>query len=606
MVLYHNYCIVFHPNALWFEKSFNFKYNIMKLFYSLLFALFSTLPLYAQNTEYTDGVFFVNEDWYGHQNGSVNFLNSDGTWEYNIFREVNDGRELGCTTQFGTIYGDKFFLVSKQEQDPGSAVLGSRFAVCDAKTMVILQEFPYIATDMSGKSIADGRSFLGVNEHKGYIGTSNGIWVFDIDKLEIGDQIAGTENPNESGYGQLYHAQIGSMVRTDDYVFALHQENGILVIDPETDQLIRTIAAPTYIDSGETKSRGFGAIVQSKDGNLWISMAQTTDGMGAALPYFLRLNPHTLETEEIEIPTTDNIELIPNSWYAWTADAFCASVKENKIYWGGNNNNSWFVGYRIFCYDIDKKEFSKVYDFDLMPGNWRLYGTGFRIHPVTDELYCSLYHDSQDPTYQTVKISNTGELLAEYPMITNYWFPAMPVFPDLELPIVNNIPAITCSYGEVYTLSLKDFVTDADNIDAAIIKTVLSNSATELFEAKILNGILNITPLQNKKSSGTIVIQFNSNGKLASKNVEINIEAEDTSIGDLSNQNGSVYVKNNTLFVDNYNGYCISIYNVNGQKYKDIEVTSNKFESQLNLPQGIYILKVTNGKDSKTIKIILK
>lgn len=81
------------------------------------------------------------------------------------------------------------------------------------------QGIPYIATttktDKNGKetliSIADGRSYLPVDEHKGYIGTSNGIYVFDNDNLTIGGQIKGTGNPNDEGYGQLYYAQIGTM-----------------------------------------------------------------------------------------------------------------------------------------------------------------------------------------------------------------------------------------------------------------------------------------------------------------------------------------------------------------------------------------------------------
>ena len=41
----------------------------------------------AQSTsDYSDGVFFVNEDWYGHQNSTVNFLTNDGEWIYRVFQ----------------------------------------------------------------------------------------------------------------------------------------------------------------------------------------------------------------------------------------------------------------------------------------------------------------------------------------------------------------------------------------------------------------------------------------------------------------------------------------------------------------------------------------
>jgi len=208
------------------------------------------------DVDYSDGVFIVNEDWYGHQNSTVNFLTNQGEWIYRAFQKENPGRELGCTTQFGTIYGNRFYFVSKQERDPGAKITGSRFAVCDASTMEVIKEFPYIATttktDKNGKetliSIADGRSYLPVDEHKGYIGTSNGIYVFDNDNLTIGGQIKGTGNPNDEGYGQLYYAQIGTMVRANDYIFAIHQQYGLLVIDPKTDTLVRTIKAPLEKD----------------------------------------------------------------------------------------------------------------------------------------------------------------------------------------------------------------------------------------------------------------------------------------------------------------------------------------------------------------------
>ena len=60
----------------------------------------------AQSTsDYSDGVFFVNEDWYGHQNSTVNFLTNDGEWIYRVFQKENPDNQLGCTNQYGQIYG---------------------------------------------------------------------------------------------------------------------------------------------------------------------------------------------------------------------------------------------------------------------------------------------------------------------------------------------------------------------------------------------------------------------------------------------------------------------------------------------------------------------
>ena len=117
-----------------------------------------------ESVDYTKGTFIVNEDWYGHQNSSVNFLSDDGTWTYNAFQRENPGHELGCTSQFGTIYGDLLYIVSKQSKDGAASVEGSRLAVIDAKTMQVKKEFQTI-----NSAGADGRSFLGVDLTKGYM-----------------------------------------------------------------------------------------------------------------------------------------------------------------------------------------------------------------------------------------------------------------------------------------------------------------------------------------------------------------------------------------------------------------------------------------------------
>lgn len=582
----------------------------MKKIFSLLLLMSVSIIAVCQDnkeTEYTDGTFIVNEDWYGHQNSTINFITNGGEWIYRIFQKENPGKELGCTSQYGTIYGGKFYVVSKQEKDPGAKITGSRLAVCNAKTMKCLKEIQKIATDDKGESIADGRSFLGVNEKKGYVGTSNGIWVYDMETMTIGKQIKGTGNPNGSGYGKLYYAQIGTMVRTEDYVFAIHQNDGLKIIDADADTLIKTVAPPTYYDEKKkkTRSRGFGSIVQSKDGNLWISVAYDVSGNGATVPYLIKMNPYTFATDTLHIPNDKGIEDVPNSWYAWTADGFCASTQENKIYWLGQNGNSWFKGRRIFCYDIDKNEFSKVYDFEKLPGKWIMYGTGFRIHPITDELYCFMFHEFQDPTHQLARISKKGEMLATYPMIKNYWFPALPVFPDNFDPEVKDIPTINCDKGGSYTLKLNDWVSDKDNMNVSIVKTLVENSAPTLFSATVKNGKLIIKSLNNKDGVGSVTVRFNSNGKIVDKKIAVKIGIG-TDTDNISNDSHNIYMHDNTLFVENCLNYHVAVYDVYGRKVADMQITSDKYHRNMDLPQGIYIIRASKGANIVTKKVINK
>lgn len=464
--------------------------------------------------DYTKGTFIVNEDWYGHQNSTVNFLTDEGEWVYRVVQKENPGVELGATVQYGAIYGDKFFIIAKQPKDPGASITGGRITVCDAKTMKVLKQIENIAVDDNGSSIADGRGFLGVDEHKAYVGTSNGIYVLDLDKLEITGSIGGAGTDSDDPYQQLYGGQIGNMVRVNDRVFAVHQKNGLLVINPATDEVEQTVEAP--------EGWGFGSVVLSKDGNLWLSLAASS-GSGQADTRIVKLNPATLEQTIIECP--EGIFGPANSWYAWTPDCFCASKQNNVLYWNGGNS-SWFSGKTIYKYDIDSNTFSTFIDYNNDPDGWQIYGCSFRIDPVTDEAIVSLYKGYGDPTYVVRKYDNEGKQTAEYSMISNYWFPSLPVFPDNEAPVVADIDPVSITTEDSTTVSLKDVATDADNMDAAIVKTVKKVSDENVLKAEMTDGDLVITPLKAGKAD--ITIQINSNGKLAETVVSVEIsEATD-------------------------------------------------------------------------------
>lgn len=496
----------------------------MKKIYTLLSVLLCTTLAFAQEgNDYTKGVFIVNEDWYSHQNSTVNFLSDEGEWTYRVVQKENPGKELGCTNQYGQIYGGRFYFVAKQEKDPGANVTGGRFTVCDAKTMKIICQLPYIA-ETDGNSIADGRSCLGVDENKVYIGTNNGIYIFNTQSLQVTGKVAGI-NDNTS----LYTGQVGSMVRVDDYVFAVHQSEGVLVIDPTTDKVAKVIdftaivdkfnaflADNAKIDTDNKNSLPYpgSSIALSKDGNIWVPVAEGSGGSGATLPFLVKINPHSLQTEVVYINPDDGLCPPANSWYAWTPDGFCASNTENTLYWNGGFN-SWFSNTMIFKYDIDTGRTTKIIDLETIDNEgWKLYGCSLRPHPVTGNLYMSLYHDFGDNTYITRMTDKDGRKIADYSMISNYWFPSIPVFPDNEAPVIAQpIDDISLKIGTTATIDLKNLATDADNANAAIVKTLKNVSDQSILEARIQNGSLTITP--KKEGKAVVTIKVNSNGQLA-------------------------------------------------------------------------------------------
>lgn len=412
---------------------------------TLLICLTAATPegVAAQEADYSNGIIFVNEDWYGHQNSTLNFLRPDDTkgdyWQYRIIQSENPGMELGCTNQYGALWDNRLFLIAKQEKDPGANITGGRITVADAKTMKILHQQTHI--DPSGAQ-CDGRGFLGITPHKGYVSSSNGIWVFDLNTYSITGQVSGSANPNAGGNndkpntdptGALYHGQSGTMLEAAGKVFAAHQQYGILVIDPETDHVIHSIS----MDTIQAKA-GIGSIVKAKDGSLWASVAKNTQGTGATLPYIMRIDPQSLSLRIISIPP----DMYPpaNSWYAWTPDAFVASTQQNVLYWKGGPNR-WFSGTKIYKFDVNTETLSLFIDLEEEGANWKLYGCSMGVHPTTDEIYMTLYHEFGTPTYITRRYSPQGQKIRDYDMISNYWFPSLPLFA---------IPALNSNLTEIH------------------------------------------------------------------------------------------------------------------------------------------------------------
>ena len=402
-------------------------------------------------TDYTKGVFIVNEDWFGHQNSTVNYLLPDeddnNCWQYRVIQTVNPGKELGCTNQYGAIWNGRFYFIAKQEKDGGASVTGGRITVADAKTMKLIYQNTMI--DPSGAQ-CDGRAFVGVDEHKGYISSSNGIWVFDLDRNEVTRRVEGTENPES---GSLYTGQTGTMVRAGGYVFAAHQQHGLLVIDPTEDRVVNTIPMSIVAEDA-----GIGSVVVAKDGSVWASVAQSTAGDGSTLPYIVRVDPNTLETEVVAI--TDGSYSPANSWYAWTPDGLCASYQNNALYWNGGEN-SWFSNSMIFKFDVDTRTTTKIIDLSEEGEGWLLYGCSMRVHPQTDEIYMSLFQSFSDPTYITRRYDANGNKVRDYAMESHFWFPSLPVFPlspdnvpgtsvSVSAPDADNNIAIRVENGCVY------------------------------------------------------------------------------------------------------------------------------------------------------------
>ena len=428
--------------------------------------------------DYTKGVFIVNEDWFGHRNSTTNYLTRDGKFVY------NNTTEIGATACFGAAWGNRYYIIAKQAKDNGSKVEGGRITICDANSMRIIKQIENI-----GEKGKDGRSFCGVDEHKAYVSTSRGIYTLNLDEMTVGAAVKNADG------GDANLGECGNMVRLGDYVYATEYGKSLRIIDCNNDRIVATITAKVY------------SITMSKDGQLWVS---TDKGIS-------RVNTESRQLEEIALPS--GIGVPAKDIYAWKSDGLCASLQNNVIYWTASGWNPT----TIFKYDIDNNEFAKVVDLTSDANKWMMYSaSNLRVDPVTDNLYVSLFKAYGSQDYAVRIYDNKGTQLNEYELTQkNYWFPGMFVFPDVEDPIAGNIDAVNVEENKDAVVDLAKVCSDADNFQAAIVKSVKSVADNNVATATVKNGKLVVTGV--KTGNTTVTLNFCSNGISTTATVNVTV-----------------------------------------------------------------------------------
>ena len=581
---------------------------------------YCSLAISAQN--YTQGAFVLNEDWYGHNNSTLNFWNpTTGTIDYLIMQMANNYEfSLGCTSQYGQLYGDYIVITSKQERDPGEPadVQSGRITILNKKTLKPIGDeiHPLISVNENGKSDADGRGVCFVNNEKFYIGTSNGIYVFkwneqgktftwDSEEIIAGtgnELITGDEISNADGLGPLYKNQIGMMLRAQDYVFAIKQDLGVIVIDPENDNVVKIIEGC------------FSTMAQSKDGNIWVGVNYQEEGYESNLKYpygwngnawdgsqLMCINQYSLETRFVRL----EVGGVPQSWYAWTAGTLTASNTDNALYFVYTDPSAgqinWFRNCNLYRYDIDKDECEEIYNSET--DGLYFYGGAIQCNPKDGNIYAALYIGENIATQDWVYaiINNKGEMQQYQTPIKRYWYPAMFIFPDNDAPVIKNLSEVTISDDKPVEITLSDKVTDADSNNAAIIKKIKHVADPSLLNAEIVKGNLLLTPMG--QGSTSVEIDFNSNGKITTQTLSVNITNE--IVPDAIEKNNIkninvIPINGNLLITGLESPQQIYIYNALGHLVKHSVINNGDIISEL-MRGMLYIIRISN----QSFKIIL-
>lgn len=404
-----------------------------KLLLLFLLCLLPSLAATADDKEanFSDGFFIVNEDWYGHCNSTINWFGHDGRITKRVVQTVNgQAVQLGCTAPVGVISNGRMYVTSKQAQDPGASVAGGRLTVLDATTMNVLSQFQEFPNG------GDGRDVCAVSDSKVYVGSTQGIYILDTQSMAFAGMVSGSETA-----GDLYYGQVGTIVAVNGMAYAVSQDKGLLVIDPNVDMVVETLAVPDEVYSAnETFGMGaaadefsFGSVVY-KDGFLWLSVA-ATDGMGGARDCLVKFDPATKAMTTILMPA--DCHGPANSWYAWTPDGFCASAKDDYLFWNGGDG-SWFAKQTVYRYNVKTGETKLI--IDLQGSEDYLYGCCLRVNPETGDVILGLNMGAMYGNSYEIRIyTPDGDLRYTYVLDDgNYWFPSVPLFPQVERSLVAN------------------------------------------------------------------------------------------------------------------------------------------------------------------------
>lgn len=511
---------------------------------------------------FEDGLVFLNEEWFTHTSGSLNYIDTDGKVYYRAYGNQNGNMAFGATSCSGICYAGKYVIMSKQAWDNGDTrplKSGGRVVVFDAST------FKHIgAIDEIG---GDGRSCVGVTPSKVYLGTTKGIRVMNLDDITIADADIAGITLSRSG-------QIGDMIKAGKYVFAANIGTGLVIIDTETDQVVKSIAA-TKIQS----------VTQSKDGRVWIGCTNT----------LTPIDPTTLEVgQEYSIPGS-----IGCSSGSWRPGNLMTSTKENVLLWGvANYNGNAGTLYRWNLDEVeDPSTLTPVYTHGSTVDGVT-YGGGYGA-PIYDDR-TDTYVFATVPGFGAAALQNwyhfidatTGEVKHRIHLPEYWWFPGTPILPDKHAAEIALSDFELNINRDPYTVDLTDYVTDADNHDCNITLSLAEAPAAYADEvspvkaAKItLDGkTLTAAPLAAGTHTFTLVAE--SNGRVTSKDITVSVK-------DPSGVTSAEIATDVTYTV--YDAAGIRVASFKGQAASEAE--------SLGLTPGIYLVA---GSDNSTSKVIIR
>ena len=558
-----------------------------------------------------DGTFWLNEDWFDHTNGSINYIEKDGTIRYRAYESQNAYESFGCTSQYAMIFGGKLYVMSKQATDGGDTRKGGgRLVVADAKTLKKLVGIDDILDD------GDGRACVGVNSEKVYIGTTAGIAVFNPESLAITGKVEGIES------GSKYANQLGDMVCAGKFVFAIKQAYGTYVIDTDSDEVVATLGRE---EDGTVTAHPQGVTVTA-DGMVWIAATSSANGKATTLYCY---DPEDLSlVRTVEMPSHLSIVC---GWGAWRPTNFFADQEEVAIWFGSGVEASIVSGnsgYYRWDTKSDLASLKPVYVFptDLAGKDEKTMQAPYaavRYDSRSNELLIAATHGASSNyrnTWLHFVDCASGTISRTIRLKDYYWFPALPVFPDKYAPEFEDIDEIELDIvADKDGKSVEINVTDRDNMDKAIKLSLFDLPAPERlddfgeeYESPIekekavqtsLDGnTLTIVPLS--VGNDEIVVRAESNGVPSYLSIPVRVKDIETGVENGFAEGGKMFITGRRFRAQGFNGHTMRVYTTGGILAAEFDVTEDDYTVTLPLPENTYI--IVDISSGRTLKCVIK
>ncbi|SDZ82945.1 protein of unknown function [Arachidicoccus rhizosphaerae] len=323
---------------------------------------------------YANGFFILNEGWYGHENGSVNFYQYGAdTLQLSAFAAANNGNSPTTSTatlEDGAIIGNDLFLIS---------TAGGPITVADAAT---LQQVGQITMD--GSSF---RAIAAIDANTAVVSSGSDIYTIDLNSLTI------NTTPVYAGN------YIKKLLKVGDYLLA-SSNNGVDIIKISDWSLVKHFDGPT---------EGY---VTTKDGTVY----------GAGGKLLVSVNAASQDTTQIALN-----QAIWVDDYAYHAPSLVASSKENAIFYIAKPT-SGYSGNEIYKYTKGDAG-SLNAPFITLPTGETFYSTGLGYDKQNNQIvtWSITGYSETDSNFLRFYDATTGDLVKsiEYKHI---YFPGNIVF----------------------------------------------------------------------------------------------------------------------------------------------------------------------------------